>query len=332
MFNISETIEQKGMSWMTFGRILTAMVTPMNEALEVDYEEAKRLALYLTVHGSDGVVVCGTTGESPTVTDEEKVKLFRAVKEALGKKTVIAGVGSYSTVASIALARKAETAGVDGLLVVVPYYNKPSQEGMFQHFKAIAQVTSLPLMLYNIPSRTSVNLLPETVKRLSEIPNIVALKEAAGSIDQVSELKRMLPTEFEVYSGDDSMTLPMLALGCSGIVSVAAHVIGNEMKEMVDAWFDGDTAQATKWHLDLFPIFKGIFVTSNPVPIKVLLNMIGIKAGGVRLPLVKATPVEMKFLKDLIVEFKKVHVSSNNGTREITELKVASGNASDIIV
>ncbi len=317
---------------MTFGRILTAMVTPMNEALEVDYEEAKRLAQYLVNHGSDGVVVCGTTGESPTVTDEEKVELFRVVKEALGQKTVIAGVGSYSTAASIALANKAATTGVDGLLVVVPYYNKPSQEGMFQHFKAIAEATSLPLMLYNIPSRTSVNLLPETVKRLSEISNIVALKESAGSLDQVSELKRMLPSTFSIYSGDDSMTLPMLALGCNGIVSVAAHVVGEEMKEMVDAWFDGDTALATRWHLDLFPIFKGIFVTSNPVPIKFLMNMIGIKAGGVRLPLAKATPEEMKFLKELIEDFKKAHVSSTKETRQIRELKVASEKASGINV
>jgi 4-hydroxy-tetrahydrodipicolinate synthase len=316
---------------MTFGRILTAMVTPMNETLEVDYEEAKRLALYLTSHGSDGVVVCGTTGESPTVTDQEKLELFRVVKKALGKRTVIAGVGSYSTAATIALTRKAETTGVDGLLVVVPYYNKPSQEGMFQHFKAIAEVTSLPIMLYNVPGRTSANLQPETVKRLSEIPNIVALKEASGSLDQVSELKRMLPSEFSVYSGDDSMTLPMLALGCSGVISVAAHVIGDEMKEMVDAWFEGNTAQATKWHLDLFPIFKGVFVTSNPVPVKALMNMIGIKAGGVRLPLVKATPAEMKFLKDLIDEFRKVHVSSNNGTKVIKELKVACEKSSDKI-
>jgi len=317
---------------MSFGRILTAMVTPMNEALEVDYEEAKRLAQYLTVHGSDGVVVCGTTGESPTVTNQEKVELFRAVKEALGKKTVIAGIGSYSTTASIALARKAATTGVDGLMAVVPYYNKPSQEGIFQHFKAIAEATSLPLMLYNIPGRTSVNLLPETVKRLSEIPNIVALKEAAGSLDQVSELKRMLPSEFSIYSGDDSMTLPMLALVCSGIVSVSAHVVGDEMKEMVDAWFDGDTARATKWHLDLFPVFKGIFVTSNPVPVKALMNMVGIKVGGVRLPLVEATPAEMMFLKDLINDFKKEHISPDYETTVITELKVASEKASDIIV
>jgi len=311
---------------MSFGRILTAMVTPMNEALEVDYQEAVHLAQYLIDHGSDGVVVCGTTGESPTVTDKEKVELFKAVKGALGSKgTVIAGIGSNSTNSSISLARLAATTGVDGLMAVVPYYNKPSQEGMYQHFKVIAEATPLPLMLYNVPGRTSANLMPETVKRLAEIPNIVALKEAAGSIDQVSELKRLLPPEFNVYSGDDSMTLPMLALGCSGIVSVAAHVIGDEMKAMVNAWFAGDTDRATKWHLELFPVFKGIFVTSNPVPIKALMNMIGIKVGGVRLPLVDATNEEIKYLKKLIKDFHKIEVSSSNNQAQVySELKVAS--------
>ena len=320
---------------MSFGRILTAMVTPMNEALEVDYEEAKRLAQYLVAHGSDGLVVCGTTGESPTVTPEEKLKLFKVVKEVLGKRPVIAGIGSYSTDASIAMARKAEKTGVDGVMAVVPYYNKPSQEGMFQHFKAIAEATSLPLMLYNVPGRTSANLMPATVKRLSEIRNIVALKEAAGSLDQVSELKRMLPSDFTVYSGDDSMTLPMLALGCSGIISVAAHVIGDDMKKMVDAWFAGDTALATKLHLELFPIFKGIFVTANPVPIKALLNMAGLKAGGVRLPLVNATKEEMKFLKDLMDDFKNVHVNDvgdKNSGYDKPKLKVASDKSSNSIV
>lgn len=297
---------------MTFGRILTAMVTPMNDAFEVDYEEAIRLAKHLVSHGSDGVVVCGTTGESPTVTFDEKVKLFRVVKEALGKTPVIAGIGSYSTEATISLARQAAGTGIDGFLVVVPYYNKPSQEGMFQHFKAIAEATSVPVILYNVPGRTSSNLMPATVKRLAEIPNIVALKEASGSIDQVSELKRMLPPEFAIYSGDDSMTLPMLALGCYGVISVAAHVIGDEMKEMVDAWLAGDCAQATKLHLDLFPMFKGIFITSNPVPIKALVDMIGIKAGSVRLPLVNATPEEVKFLKDLLVETKKLSVDNKS--------------------
>ena len=312
---------------MSFGRILTAMVTPLNEASEVDYKEAQNLAEYLITHGSDGVVVCGTTGESPTIKEAEKVELFKAVKEAVGTRgTVIAGVGSNSTEPSVALARKAAATGVDGLMAVVPYYNKPSQEGMYQHFKAIAEATPLPLMLYNVPGRTSANLLPSTVKRLAEIPNVVALKEAAGSLDQVSELKRMLPRDFQVYSGDDSMTLPMLALGCSGIVSVAAHVIGKEMKAMVDAWFAGDTAKATEWHLELFPVFKGIFVTANPVPIKALLNMNGHKVGGVRLPLVEATQEELKFLRDLMAGIKRVSPSPEH------ELKAASGKPKETMV
>ncbi|WP_407307852.1 4-hydroxy-tetrahydrodipicolinate synthase [Desulfosporosinus sp. SB140] len=310
---------------MSFGRILTAMVTPLNEALEVDYQEAKRLAEYLINHGSDGIVVCGTTGESPTVTENEKVELFKIVKEAVGTKgTVIAGIGSNSTKSSISLARKAVITGVDGLMAVVPYYNKPSQEGMYQHFKVIAEATSLPLMLYNVPGRTSANLMPVTVKRLSELPNIVALKEAAGSLDQVSELKRMLPSSFAVYSGDDSMTLPMLALGCSGIVSVAAHVIGDEMKEMVDAWFAGDIAKATEWHLELFPVFKGIFITANPVPIKALLNMFGHKVGGVRLPLVEATPEEIKFLQDLMESVRRAEPKEYSNSQISHELKAAS--------
>lgn len=319
---------------MSLGRILTAMVTPMNEALEVDYQEAIRLAQYLVDHGSDGVVVCGTTGESPTVTDQEKIELFKVIKGALGSTAiVIAGIGSNSTSSSITLARKASTTGVDGLMAVVPYYNKPSQEGLYQHFKAIAEATSLPLMLYNVPGRTSANLMPETVKRLAEIPNITSLKEAAGSLDQVSELKRMLPPDFAVYSGDDSMTLPMLALGCSGIVSVAAHFIGDEMKHMVDAWFAGDTAQATKSHLELYPIFKGIFITSNPVPIKAIMNRVGIKVGGVRLPLVDATNEEIKFLEKLMNDHKQTQVSYNKKQASvISELKVASEKTNHPIV
>lgn len=290
---------------MSLGRIMTAMVTPMKDNFEVDYQEAGRLAKYLAEHGSDGIVVSGTTGESPTLSSEEKVELFRVVKEAVGKNAIVyAGIGSNSTTNSVALARQAVTTGVDGLMAVVPYYNKPSQEGMYQHFRTIAEATELPLMLYNVPGRTSSNLLPETVLRLSKIPNIVALKEAVGVMDQVSELKRILPEDFEVYSGDDSLTLPMLALGCSGIISVAAHVVGDEMKKMVDAWFAGDTKTALQWHLKLTPIFKGIFITSNPVPIKYLVNTVGIKAGKVRLPLVEATPEEEQFLTELIKKVK----------------------------
>lgn len=291
---------------MGLGRILTAMVTPMNEKLEVDYEETKRLAAYLAEHGSDGIVVSGTTGESPTLSSEEKLELFRVVKETVGDKvTVIAGVGSNNTASSIEMARRAADTGVDGLMAVVPYYNKPSQEGIYQHFRAIAEATSLPILLYNVPGRTSINMPPETVLRLSEIPNIVALKEACGVMDQVSELKRILPKDFEIFSGDDSVTLPMLALGCSGIISVASHVVGDEMKKMVDAWFDGDPDTALEWHLKLMPIFKGIFITANPVPIKFLVNEIGLNAGKVRLPLVDATPDQQKFLIELLKKVKE---------------------------
>lgn len=290
---------------MSLGRILTAMVTPMTEKLEVNYQEAEKLAIYLAEHGSEGIVVAGTTGESPTITAEEKLELFKVVKKAVGSKaTVVAGVGSNSTDASISLASKAQDTGVDGIMAVVPYYNKPSQEGMYQHFRAIAQATSLPLMLYNVPGRTSANLLPETVRRLSEIPNVTSLKEAAGSMDQVSELKRILPEDFSIYSGDDSLTLPMLAIGCSGIISVAAHVVGDEMKNMVDAWFAGDTQIALQWHLKLMPMFKGIFVTTNPVPVKYLLKHVGINAGGVKLPLVNASREEEAFLDDLFHKIK----------------------------
>lgn len=291
---------------MGLGRILTAMVTPMNDQLEVDYEETKRLATYLVEHGSDGIVVSGTTGESPTLTTEEKLELFKVVKETVGKNvTVIAGVGSNNTASSVALARQASQTGVDGLMAVVPYYNKPTQEGMYQHFKAIAEATPLPILLYNVPSRTSVNMQPETVLRLSEIPNIVALKEACGVMDQVSELKRILPEDFEIFSGDDSLTLPMLALGCSGIISVASHVVGDEMKKMVDAWYDGNTQTALEWHLKLMPIFRGIFVTANPIPIKFLVNAIGLNAGKARLPLVDATPEQQKFLIELLKKVKE---------------------------
>ena len=291
---------------MNLGRILTAMVTPMNSALEVDFSASEDLARYLLEHGSDGIVVCGTTGESPTVTADEKIELFTRVKKAVGGRgTVVANVGTNSTEASIALAKRAEQTEVDAIMAVVPYYNKPSQEGLYQHFKAIAESTGLPVILYNVPSRTAGNMQPATVKRLAEIPNIVAIKEASGSMDQVSELKRILPADFLVYSGDDASTLPMLALGCSGIISVAAHVVGDEMKKMIDAWFAGDSATATKWHLHLYPMFKGIFMTTNPVPIKAMVNMIGLNAGGVRLPLVEADEEEKKYLTALISQIKE---------------------------
>lgn len=276
-----------------WGRILTAMVTPFTPEGELDLEGAKKLAKYLIDHGSDGLVVAGTTGESPTLSQEEKIALFAAVKEAVGDRAaVIAGTGGNSTAASIKLTCEAEKLGVDGIMLVVPYYNRPSQEGLYQHFKAITESTSLPVMLYNVPSRTGRNMEAETTLRLAQIDNIVAVKEASGDLDQVTAILRNAPQDFLVYSGDDSITLPLMAIGGYGIVSVASHVVGERMQAMVQAYVQGDTAKAAAIHQELFPVFKALFVTTNPVPVKAALNMLGLPGGPVRLPLVEATPVE----------------------------------------
>lgn len=279
------------------------MITPFTRDLAVDYVVARKLARHLVQSGSDGLVVCGTTGESPTLTRDEKLELFKiVVDEVGGEATVIAGTGSNSTVTSIELTQAAEKVGVDGVMLVNPYYNKPSQEGLYQHFSTIAKSTNLPVILYNIPARTGVNLLPATVSRLAEVNNIVGIKEAAGNIDQVSELRQVLPDEFSIYSGDDAMTLPMMALGAKGIISVVAHVVGPQMKQMVDAFTSGNTTLAKQLHLQLFPIFKGMFVNTNPVPVKAAMNMLGWQVGPPRLPLVEATAEEKEFIRALLAE------------------------------
>lgn len=285
-----------------FGRVLTAMVTPLDRELKVNINNTKKLARYLVENGSDGLVVCGTTGESPTLSKEEKIALYTAVVEEVGgEATVIAGTGSYDTAESIALTKMAERTGVDGVMLVAPYYNKPSQEGLYQHFTAIAQSTKLPVMLYNIPGRTGINILPATVARLAHnVPNIVAIKEAAGIMDQVSELKQSLPDEFAIYSGDDSLTLPLLALGAKGIVSVASHVIGTQIQEMIQAYVQGNVSKATRLHAKLYPVFKGMFISTNPVPVKEALNLMGINVGGVRLPLVNLPTEEKDKFKELL--------------------------------
>ncbi|ADY56522.1 dihydrodipicolinate synthase [Syntrophobotulus glycolicus DSM 8271] len=284
-----------------FGNVLTAMVTPMNDKLEIDYKAAADLAIHLAQNGSDGIVVAGTTGETPTLSKEEKINLFREVKQAVGNSCkVIAGVGTYSTKESVELASRINHLNLDGVLTVVPYYSKPSQEGLYCHFKAIAEAADCPVMLYNIPGRTSLNMLPETVLRLSEVPNIVSIKEAAGSLEQVSELKSILPADFTIYAGDDILTLPMLSLGCRGIVSVAAHMVGTRIQKMIAAWQAGDTAKALKWHLSLYPVFKGMFVVTNPIPVKYILNETGFNVGGYRLPLVGPGTPEKTGLNNLI--------------------------------
>lgn len=289
----------------SFGRVLTAMVTPFKENQEVDFEKTAQLAKYLADHGSDGVVVCGTTGESPTLSKEEKIKLWETVKDAVGDRiAVIGGSGSNNTKDSIALTKEAEKIGLDGAMIVGPYYNKPSQEGFFQHFKAIAESTSLPLIVYNVPGRTGSNILPETIIRLAELPNIAAVKEASGCLDQASQLIRSLPERIAVYSGDDSLTLPILSIGGAGIISVVSHVVGDKLKEMVDSFFAGDMKKATSLHLELFPVFKGMFITSNPVPVKAALALMGFPVGGPRLPLVEANEKELATIKNVLANFQ----------------------------
>ena len=286
-----------------FGRILTAMVTPMKENGEVNYEEAGKLARHLVETGSEGVVVSGTTGESPVLSVEEKCQLFKVVRETVtNKAAVIAGTGSYNTADSIELTKQAEKIGCDGIMLVTPYYNKPSQEGLYRHFKAVASQTGLPVILYNVPGRTALNMLPETVARLAAIENIIAVKEASGSLDQVAEIKRMTPGDFLVYSGDDSMTLPILSVGGYGVISVASHLAGKMIQEMVTSFVTGKVKTARELHLKLFPLYKVLFITTNPVPVKAAVEFIGIKAGAPRLPLVRATEQEVNAIKQVMGE------------------------------
>ena len=280
---------------VNFGRVLTAMITPFREDGSVNYEVAEQLAVHLTLHGTDAIVVCGTTGESPTLTWDEEYQLFQVVQKAVaGKAKVLAGTGSNSTEEAIAATQKAAKLGLDGSLQVVPYYNKPPQSGLHQHFSRVAKsCPDFPLMLYNVPSRTGQNLQPETVARLAEIQNIVAIKEASGNFDQASQLRRITPPEFALYSGDDSFTLAMLALGGTGVVSVASHLVGNQLQEMIQAFEAGKTRVATEIHLKLFPLFKVLFCTANPIPLKAALTLQGWQVGSPRAPLCEL-PTELK--------------------------------------
>ena len=290
-----------------FGRLLTAMVSPFNNELGVDYDKAAALAEKLYKGGSDGLVVCGTTGESPTLTAEEKLKLIQVVVDAVGgKATVLAGTGSNNTAESVELTKAVQRLGVDGIMLVAPYYNTPSQEGLYQHFRTIAQSSSLPVMIYNIPGRTGVNILPETMARLAEIPNIVAIKESSGNLEQVAKLRRLLPKEFVVYSGDDSLTLPILSVGGYGVVSVASHLVGRRIKDMIEAYTQGKVAVAAQINTELLPLFKSLFITTNPVPVKLALKIVGNPVGEVRLPLVSATEEEAQAIRKTLEEMHLV--------------------------
>jgi 4-hydroxy-tetrahydrodipicolinate synthase len=278
---------------MNWGPVITAMATPFGGDGAVDYDRAGELARRLVDTGSTGIVVAGTTGESPTLTDEEKLQLLRVVRDAVaGRAAVLAGTGTYDTAHSVHLSRQAQRVGADGLLVVVPYYNRPTQEGLYQHFKTVAESTDLPVLMYNIPTRTGTNMLPETVVRLSEVRNVAGIKEASGSLDQVSEIRRRTPEPFLIYSGDDSLTLPYLSVGAVGIVSVASHLVGREIAEMIAHFQAGRVQEARRMHLRLFPLFRALFIAPNPVPLKAALELAGFPVGKPRLPLVEATPKE----------------------------------------
>lgn len=284
-----------------FGKVATAMVTPFDNKENIDFAKTTELINYLIDNGSDSLVIAGTTGESPTLTNEEKLALFRHVVEVVdGRVPVIAGTGSNNTRASIEMTKKAEEIGVNAVMLVAPYYNKPSQEGLYLHFKTIAESTKLPVMLYNVPGRSIVSLSVEMVVRLSQLPNVVAIKDAGGDLDTMTEFIANTPDDFAVYSGDDSLTLPSLAIGANGIVSVASHVIGNEMQEMVRLFESGHYPQAAKQHQRLAPVMKGMFAAPSPTPVKTALQLKGLDTGPVRLPLIPLTETERTTLVQLL--------------------------------
>jgi 4-hydroxy-tetrahydrodipicolinate synthase len=284
-----------------FGRVSTAMVTPFDKKGHIDFSKTTQLVNYLIENGTDSLVVAGTTGESPTLSKEEKLALFgHVVKVAAKRVPVIAGTGSNNTYASVELTKKAEKLGVDAIMVVAPYYNKPNQEGLYQHVKTVAEATSLPVMIYNIPGRSAVNIHPDTIIRLSKISNIIAVKEASGDLNAMTRIIANTASDFDVYSGDDSMTLPVLSIGGAGVVSVASHVIGIQMQEMVNAFLTGNAEKAANLHQQLLPLMQGLFEAPNPSPVKTALQMKGLDVGSVRLPLVPLTEQERSNLSNLL--------------------------------
>ena len=289
------------------GEVITAMVTPFNKNREVDYDKVEQLAKHLANNGSDAILIAGTTGESPTLTHEEELEMLSTVKRAVANKAkVIFGAGSNCTQTAVKMSKLAEKEGADAILSVVPYYNKPSQSGMIAHFSAIAESTKLPIILYNIPGRTGVNMSVETVKTLAEkYKNIVAVKQSYPDMDAVSELKMECPEDFVVYCGDDSLTLPMLSLGAYGIISVASHLYGNEIKTMIHNFKTGNNTVAKNMHLKLYPVFRKIFMAPNPTPIKAALERIGLIKDYVRLPLVELTNEQKTELFAVLDEFNK---------------------------
>jgi 4-hydroxy-tetrahydrodipicolinate synthase len=289
-----------------FGTVVTAMVTPMRSDSSVDLEESKRLARWLCDHGSSALVICGTTGEGPTLSDEEKLELFVSVADAVhGRAKVIANTGGNDTRRSVALTKKAAACGADAILAVGPYYNKPPQRGLIEHFTAIADATELPVMIYNIPGRTAVNVLPDTIVRLAEHPNIVAVKESSGDLMQISEICARVPESFDVYSGDDHLALPTAAVGGVGVVSVASHVAGDDIKSMFGAFASGDTERAARIHQRLLPLIRALFAVTSPIPVKAAVASFGFSVGRCRPPLCELTVDQHRDLDAAIAPWRK---------------------------
>ena len=283
------------------GRLLTAMVTPFKTDGGVDYQAAEKLAAMLVADGSDGVVVSGTTGESPALSDDEKIELVKAIKKAIPGKTVVAGTGSNDTHHSVKLSERAVKAGADALLAVVPYYNKPPQEGMYQHFKAISEVG--PTIMYNIQGRTAINMTAATTLRCAQLPGIIGTKEASGDLDQIGLVCAGKPEGFTVWSGDDSWTLPILAVGGHGVICVVSHIAGRSMKKLIEAYGKGDNEIARRIHSGLLPVIKALMTTAaNPVPVKSVLNAMGFAAGPFRLPLVPLTDDQLQSVMQTVRE------------------------------
>src|SRR6266849_4150526 len=283
------------------GRLLTAMITPFKADGSVDYEATEKLAAMLTADGSDGVVVSGTTGESPTLSDDEKIELITVIKKAIPRHSVVAGTGSSDTHHSVELSKRAMKAGADALLAVVPYYSKPPQEGMYQHFKAISEVG--PTIMYNIQGRTAVNMTAATTIRCSQLPGVIGVKEASGDLDQIGLVCAGRPEHFKVWSGDDSWTLPLLAVGGYGVICVVSHIAGRSIRRMIEAHDRADNQTATKIHQGLLPVIKTLMTTAaNPMPIKSVINALGFPAGPFRLPLVPLTDDQLKSVMQTIGE------------------------------
>jgi len=293
---------------LDLGRVITAMVSPFHANGDVNYTEAIRLAHHLLENGSDAIILAGTTGESPTLSHDEEYQLFKQVKASVGTKGIImAGTGSNCTKTALKSTVKAHDAGVDACLQVVPYYNKPSQEGMYQHFSTVAKHSAIPIMLYNIPGRTAANMLPETVQRLSEFSMIQSIKEAAGSLEQVRALKAVLNKDFRIYCGDDAMTLDYLKEGAHGIVSVASHLVGGQIQEMIAQYLAGNSDAAQAIHNRFNALFDVLFITTNPSPIKAAVADLGFDVGKPRLPLIALTDEEHAQLMTVLAQLEKAN-------------------------